>query len=166
MLSTKLDGKQGAAKTVTRKRAVLYNALDYAVELKALSANNLHDVKWTAPKTVRAIDKRVVINKKQAKRLLDEVAAQLVEGQPRRSSGPRLKAFFAVMYYSALRPEEAAMLSKPDLQLPEEGWGELLLSQTAPTAGAAWTDSGERRDRRQLKQRAEAEEVRHVPAPP
>lgn len=44
----------------------LYNPLDYAVELKALSANNLADVKWTAPKTVRAIDKRVVINVKQS----------------------------------------------------------------------------------------------------
>jgi hypothetical protein len=62
-----------------------------------------------------------------------------------------LVAFFAVMYYSGLRPEEAAMLRKANLQLPESGWGELLLSETAPTAGAAWTDSGERRDRRQLK---------------
>jgi hypothetical protein len=42
------------------------------------------------------------------------------------------------------------MLCKADLQLPEEGWGELLLSETAPITGAAWTDSGERRDRRQL----------------
>jgi integrase len=164
-LSSKLDGKQAAAKTFTRKRAVLYNALDYAVELKALGANNLGAVKWTAPKTVRAIDKRVVINVQQAERLLDAVAAQWIEGQPRRSSGPRLKAFFAAMYYAALRPEEAAMLSKDDLQLPESGWGELLLSETAPIAGGSWTDSGERRDRRQLKQRAVGE-VRHVPSPP
>jgi hypothetical protein len=33
--------------------------------------------------------------------------------------------------------------------------GRLLVSETAPSAGAAWTDSGQRRDRRQLKQRAE-----------
>jgi integrase len=164
-LSLKLDGKQAAAKTFTRKRAVLYNALDYAVEVKALGANNLGSVKWTAPKTVRAIDKRVVINVRQGERLLDAVAAQVVEGQPRRSSGPRLRAFFAVMYYAALRPEEAAMLSKDDLQLPEEGWGELLLTETAPIAGSSWTDSGERRDRRQLKQRAVGE-VRHVPSSP
>jgi integrase len=88
-----------------------------------------------------------------------------MEGQPRRSSGPALVAFFGCMYYSALRPEEAAMLSKRDLQLPESGWGELLLSETAPTAGAAWTDSGARRDRRQLKQRGRGE-VRAVPCPP
>jgi integrase len=164
-LSMKLDGKAAAAKTFTRKRAVLFNALDYAVELKTLEANNLPHVKWTAPKTVRAIDKRVVINVDQGRRLLDAVAAQCVEGQPRRSSGPMLRAFFATMYYAALRPEEAAMLCKPDLQLPESGWGELLLSETAPIAGAAWTDAGARRDRRQLKQRAVGD-VRHVPSPP
>jgi len=73
-----------------------------------------------------------------------------------------LVAFFAAMYYAALRPEEAAMLRKSDLQLPEEGWGELLLSETAPITGAAWTDSGERR---QLKQRGKGE-VRAVPSPP
>jgi len=65
-----------------------------------------------------------------------------------------LVAFFAAMSYAALRPEEAAMLRKSDLQLPEEGWGELLLSETAPITGAAWTDSGERR---QLKQRGKGE---------
>jgi MFS family permease len=114
---------------------------------------------------IGAIDKRVVINPRQAERLLAGVAAQKIDGQPRRSSGPILKAFFGVMYYSALRPEEAAMLSKADLQLPESGWGELLPSPTAPIAGAAWTDSGARRDRRQLKQRARGE-VRTVPSPP
>ena len=162
-LSLKLDGTQAAAKTVMRKRAVFYNALDYAVELKLLPANHLSKVKWTAPKTVRAIDKRVVINPRQAKELLAAVAAQKVEGQPRRSSGPTLKAFFAVCYFAGLRPEEAAMLSRADLHLPENGWGELLLSMAAPIAGAAWTDS--RRDRRQLKQRAKGE-VRTVPSPP
>jgi integrase len=164
-LSLKMDGKQAAAKTVARKRAVLYNVLDYAVERKLLTANRLSEVKWRAPKTVRAIDKRVVINVRQAEQLLDAVAAQKVEGQPRRSAGPKLRAFFAVMYYAALRPEEAAMLSKEDLALPESGWGELMLSVSAPIAGAAWTDSGERRDRRQLKQRGVGE-VRHVPSPP
>lgn len=164
-LSLKLNGNQASAKTVMRKRATFYNALEYAVELKLLTKNRLGEVKWTAPKTVRAIDKRIVINHRQAAKLLDAVSAQAVEGQPRRSSGPRLCAFFAVMYYSALRPEEAVMLSKADLHLPEVGWGELLVSEAAPIAGAAWTDSGDRRDRRQLKQRARGE-VRHVPSPP
>jgi hypothetical protein len=55
-ISLKLDGKQAAAKTVNRKRAVIYNALEYAEELKLIRANRLSEVKWTAPKSVRAID--------------------------------------------------------------------------------------------------------------
>ncbi|WP_034240096.1 tyrosine-type recombinase/integrase [Saccharomonospora iraqiensis] len=164
-IATKLDGTPASAKTVARKRAVLHNALEYAVELNVLTRNLLPSVKWTAPKEAKAIDRRAVINPEQARRLLDAVGRQYVDGQPRRSSGPMLVAFFACLYYAGLRPEEAVMLSKSDLQLPENGWGELLLSRTAPTAGAAWTDSGHRRDRRQLKQRGRGE-VRHVPCPP
>lgn len=164
-LALKMDGKPAAAKTFSRKRAVIYNALEYGVEQNLLSENRLGKVKWTAPKQARAIDTRVVINRRQASCLLAAVEAQQVPGQLRRSSGPRLVAFFATMYYSALRPEEATMLSEPDLVLPESGWGKLLLSQTAPIAGGAWTNSGERRDRRQLKQRGVGE-VRSVPCPP
>ncbi|WP_410675490.1 tyrosine-type recombinase/integrase [Amycolatopsis sp. cmx-4-68] len=174
-LALKMDGTAAAAKTVYRKRAVVFNALEYAVERDLLPANRLPEVKWTAPKRVRAIDTRVVVNTKQGPQLLAAVAAQKVMRVPRgasepviverRSSGPRLVACFATMYYSALRPEEAVMLRDIDLKLPRKGWGQLLLSETAPSAGAAWTDTGERRDRRQLKQRAKGE-VRPVPCPP
>ena len=76
-----------------------------------------------------------------------------------------LRGYFATMYYAALRPEEAAQLRKADLSLPDEGWGELLISSAAPIAGGAWTDSGSRRDMRQLKQRAVGE-VRPGPCSP
>ena len=164
-LASRMDGKPASAKTFSRKRSVLHNALEYAVELKVLDRNRLPEVKWTPPKEVKAIDKRVVINPRQARRLLEAVGEQYVEGQPRRSAGPGLVALFAAQYYSGLRPEEAVMLRKADLNLPESGWGELLVSETAPSAGAAWTDSNQRRDRRHLKQRGRGE-VRTVPCPP
>lgn len=164
-MATRMDGKPASAKTFSRKRAVLHNALEYAVELNVLERNKLPQIKWTPPKEVKAIDKRVVINPRQAQRLLEAVGEQYVEGQPRRSAGPGLVALFGVQYYSGLRPEEAVMLRKADLNLPESGWGELLVSETAPSAGAAWTDSNQRRDRRQLKQRGRGE-VRTVPCPP
>ena len=50
------------------------------------------------------VDRRSVVNPRQARALLEAVRAQ----QP---SGPRLVAFFAVMYYAGLRPEEAINLS-------------------------------------------------------
>jgi integrase len=164
-LACRMDGKPASAKTFSRKRAVLHNALEYAVELGVLDRNRLPQIKWTPPKEAKAIDKRVVINPRQARRLLEAVGEQFVEGQPRRSAGPRMVAFFGAMYYSGLRPEEAVVLRKADLDLPEAGWGELLISETAPNAGAAWTDSNQRRDRRHLKQRGRGE-VRAVPCPP
>ena len=74
-------------------------------------------------------------------------------------------AFFGAMYYAALRPGEAATLRKSNLALPAEGWGELLLESSTPEAGASWTDSGRRREERQLKHRAKGE-TRVVPCPP
>ena len=49
--------------------------------------------------------------------------------------------------------------------LPAEGWGELLLESSTPEAGASWTDSGRRREERQLKHRAKGE-TRVVPCAP
>jgi hypothetical protein len=107
-LVLKMDGKPAGS----RKRAVVYNAPDLAVEKKLLGKNRIPDVKWTAPKQNQAIDKRVVINPTHATKLLAAVEAQKIEGQPRRSAGPGLVAYFGVPYYAGLRPEEAAMLRK------------------------------------------------------
>jgi integrase len=96
-----------------------------------------------------------VVNPGQARALLDAVDRLM----------PRLTAFFGCLYFAALRPEEAAALAKHNLSLPARGWGELHLERATPFAGREWTDSGEARDDRQLKQRAIGE-VRTVPCPP
>ena len=115
-----------------------------------------------------------VVNPRQARALLDAVRAQ----QP---SGPRLVAFFAVMYYAGLRPEEAINLSTDNVLLPPrawdaewhqwqdppdgQNWGELHLRSATPDAGSEWTDDGSPRERRQLKHRAEGD-TRIVPSHP
>jgi integrase len=151
---------------------VLLNALDYAVELKLLDQNPIKNLKWRAPKTAWEVDRRVVVNPKQARALLEAVRAQ----QP---SGPRLVAFFGVLYYSGLRPEEAIGLRRRDVSLPavaddsdapsdgDSGsqWGELHLRKAKPDVGKQWTDDGSSRDDRGLKHRAEGES-RQVPCPP
>ena len=91
-----------------------------------------------------------------------ESSAAVAEPKP---SGPSLVAFFGAMYYAALRPGEASTLRKVNLLLPAEGWGELLLESSTPEAGASWTDTGRRREERQLKHRAKGE-TRIVPCPP
>jgi len=156
---TRLDGTRVAATSARRHRAVLFNALQYAVELRLLDTNPVKGLRWTAPRASQAIDPRRVINPGQARALLAAVDAQ----QP---SGPRLVAFFGVMYYCGLRAEEAIMLRTADLRLPADGgWGEMHVTTTAPDAGTRWTDTGKDRDRRGLKHRGEGE-IRTVPIPP
>ncbi|MGH3326193.1 MAG: tyrosine-type recombinase/integrase [Streptomycetales bacterium] len=156
-LALKLDGSPAAANTVSRKRAVLYNALQYAVELQYFAAHPMSQVKWRAPKVAESINPRAVIDPKRAVALLNAVRAQ---GR----TGRHLVAFFGCMYYSALRPGEVMRLTQACLDLPEEGTGWLHLSQSAPLTGSAWSDSGQSRDTRQLKHRA-VEDVRVPPAP-
>jgi integrase len=67
------------------------------------------------------VDRRSVVNPRQARALLKAVHAQHL-------SGPRLVAFFAVLYYAGLRPEEAVILGKDDATLPPLVWDEDTLS--------------------------------------
>jgi integrase len=60
---------------------------------------------------VHEVDRRSVVNHAQARRLLKAVRGQV-------PSGPRLVAFYAVIYYAGLRPEEAVSLRKDNITLP------------------------------------------------
>ncbi|HEY1914680.1 MAG TPA: site-specific integrase [Streptosporangiaceae bacterium] len=172
--TTRLDGKNNAASTARRHRTILSNAMEYAREMKLLEHNPIRALKWKAPKTSAEVDRRCVVNPRQGRALLDAVAVQ----QP---SGPRLVVFFAVMYYAALRPEEAINLRKNDVTLPPEvwdeetgqwqepptsnGWGDLHFRDASPDVGGEWTDDGNHRDARQLKHRAQGDS-RTVPTHP
>ncbi|GAA2629870.1 hypothetical protein GCM10010399_72210 [Dactylosporangium fulvum] len=57
-LAVRLDGRLAAAKTIARQRAILHNALEYAVELAFLPENPLTRVKWKTPKTAESVDRR------------------------------------------------------------------------------------------------------------
>jgi hypothetical protein len=46
----RLDGKNAAASIARRKRTILANAMDYAVELGLLQSNPIRVIKWTTPK--------------------------------------------------------------------------------------------------------------------
>ncbi len=129
-ISKKQDGTAAAANTANRKRAVLNSAMQYAIEIGALPANPLKAVKWTRPRTLKTVDPRTVINSDQARRFLAATASQGARGE-------RMVAFFGCMYYAALRPEEAADLRLDNLiSLPEQGWGEMLLTHSEPRSGS------------------------------
>jgi integrase len=157
-LALKLDGKPAAATTTYRKRAVVYNALGYAVELDMLSTNPIDRVQWKAPEVAATVDRRVVANPDQVRAILKAVGEQ---GR----TGGRLVAFFACMYFAGMRPSEALDLRRANCVLPAAGWGRIDLVTSDPRAGKAWTDDGRARQRRGLKRRGQAE-TRPVPIPP
>ena len=68
-----LDGTAAAPSTVRRNRAIMYNALEYAVELRLLNRNPVKAIKWKAPKTTQEIDRGCVVNHVQVRRLLTAV---------------------------------------------------------------------------------------------
>lgn len=70
-----------------------------------------------------------------------------------------------MLYYAGVRPAEAVALRETDCQLPEDGWGRLVLAKTLPVTTKKWTDHGGRHDSRGLKQR-DTNAVRIVPIPP
>ncbi|MFD1940064.1 tyrosine-type recombinase/integrase [Nonomuraea mangrovi] len=129
------------------------------MELEELSANPLHKVKFRKTKTNGEIDRRCVVNPKQARALLTAVT------YVGRTRGPMLAALFACMYFGGLRPAEAAGLRDKDCYLPEKGWGLLTLEKTRPQSNKRYTDSGETHEERGLKHR-EVTETRPVPIPP
>ncbi|WP_394615919.1 integrase [Lentzea sp. JNUCC 0626] len=160
-LLVKLDGKPYAGSVVSRHKKIVNTALEYGVtELKLLDVNPIPALKWTAAprKAVQAIDPRRVANAEQAGLLIKAVGEQ---GE----SGELLEAFFGALYECLLRPEEAAALTKDQLKLPEKGWGKILLQDARPYAGSEWTDDGEARDKRGLKQR-DPGTIRVVLVPP
>ncbi|MFE0027067.1 tyrosine-type recombinase/integrase [Amycolatopsis sp. NPDC059021] len=170
-VTQRLDGEPYAPTVARRTRSVLSNFLDYAKdELKVVDTNPLQDVKWTKmPKGKRKIDRRAVPNPIQARTLLRTIGET-----PR--SGKRLLAFFASMYFAALRPEEATYLGKEHLALPpprrnpetgedEYDWGTIYLERARPYVDALWTDTGTVGEDRPLKSRAPGD-VRPVPCPP
>ncbi|MEV8056378.1 site-specific integrase [Streptomyces antimycoticus] len=157
-LTLRLDGKRAAENTIHRKETVFSNALRYAVERGVLGSLPLGKVDWKAPETDDEIDFRFVPGPRLAKRL---IAAAGEQGE----RGRHLRAFFGCLYYAAMRPAEITYLRESACKLPEEGWGELVLSGSTPRVGSFWTDSGESFNTRGLKRRAR-KATRTVPIPP
>ncbi len=161
-LTITLDGRPAAGDTYRRRRRGLNAAIEYAVELEELTENPLKRVKTKRVAADNRLDPRVVVTPAQARELL---AAVSYVGSWNRGRGCRLVAFFAVLYYAGIRPAEAVALRETDCQLPEDGWGRLVLAKTLPVTTKKWTDHGGRHDSRGLKQR-DANAVRIVPIPP
>jgi integrase len=159
------DGKAASATTIAGKQSVFANVIRYAVEKEEMPSSPLDRLSWKPPKVSEVVDRRVVVNPRQARELLTAVT---YVGQQRRgphARGQRLVAFYACMYYAALRPAEVTGLRRQDCDLPETGWGRLVLAKSRPEVNRRWTDTGSAHGERGLKHRPAAD-TRRVPIPP
>ncbi|SES44289.1 Site-specific recombinase XerD [Streptomyces sp. yr375] len=158
VLSKRLNGDPAADNTVRRKHSVLSNSFKYAIERDLLAVNPLKRIDWTPPATSDEVDFQFVPGPAQVAELLEAV-------QETGTRGGHLHGFFACMYYAAMRPSEVANLKRSACKLPDQGWGELVLSKSRPEVGSGWTDDGKPYEERGLKRRAR-NATRPVPIPP
>lgn len=158
-LDLKLDGERAAGNTVRLRRITLGNAIVYAIERRLLDSNPLEEVKTKKRKvTLRQVDPQAVANPVQGRMLLEAVGTVGKQGPP-------LVAFFGLMYYAGLRPEEVANVKKQNLSLPETGWGDIHLERARPEVSEEWTNTGESSEEAPLKHRDD-DTGRTVPCPP
>lgn len=158
--TTSHTGEQFSANTYRNKMKGLSGAIRYAIELGHLNANPLDRITKSAPRKATTIDRRVVVNPVQARKLIEAV-----KEQGRGRTGAHLTAFFAILYYAGLRPSEALALRAQDCTLPKKGWGELCFAESSPYAHKAWTNDGGYSPRKALKHRPK-DQSRTVPACP
>lgn len=150
------EGTRAAPDTIRLRRTTLGNAIEYAIEKGLLDTNPIRKVKVRKNKTaIREVDTAAVVSPIQARTLLFAL----------RSINRRLVAFFGLMYFAGLRPEEAVNVRKSSLSLPPEGWGEIRLERAIPEISGEWTDSGKRNEETSLKHRGR-HESRTVPCCP
>jgi integrase len=164
-LSRKQDGTAASANYANRRRTTVNTFFEYVTELRLIKSNPLTRVSWSRPRSDDTIDPAVVPNAKQIKRLLGKVAT-------RGKLGKRMEAFFAVMAYAGLRPEEVIALHRENIELPGEEsddgseFGEFRLRRADSHAPTRFNDDRtKRRSRRRLKHRSE-KTVRRVPIEP
>jgi integrase len=148
------------------RRGAVFHLPQFAVRVGELNSNPLLVMKSGRSRPTTEVDPRVVVNTRQGPQLLAAVTYVGDNGRGGRFDRyGYLYAFFASMYYAALRPAEANWLREGDCKLPESGWGELVLSASASRSNARYIGNGKSWEERSLKKRPVGT-VRVVPIPP
>ena len=151
------DGNPAAATTVQRKRAVLYNAIGYAVERDLLESNPIDRIQWSAPAVAEEVDRRVV------------------ETQPRwRICSPRYRPFTGTV--TTWSPSSVACTTRPCVHLKRPSCASPIATfRNRAGGGSCWPNRRLRRlgvDQRwhhpgeARTQHRASTEVRPIPIPP
>ena len=113
-ISQRQDGRAAGATTIAANGRSSLTSSGMRWSWKSCPLTPLDRLSWKPPKASETVDRRVVVNPRQARELLTAVT---YVGQ--RGRGHRLMALYACMYFAALRPAEAVALRRRDCYLPE-----------------------------------------------
>lgn len=159
------ERRRAGAKHFEKRRAIFSGFIKHLLVNGLLADNPLSNplLGWKRPTDLQTVDKvspREVGNRKQVEAMLAAVSYTGLHGQ-------RYLAFFGLMYYAMLRPEEAVILGRDQCELPRKAgkWGQLILEESSSWAGKRWTTEGTPSERRPLKHRGKGD-TRPVPLPP
>lgn len=110
-----VTGKPYSRSSIKHYRTALYGVCKLGVQREVLTSNPLDRVpRKKKSKAYYPVDPRTVPTHGQYQRIAAHVAA-------REPDGPRLEAFFDLLYYSGCRPSEATEVKDADLTLPVTG---------------------------------------------
>lgn len=159
-----VKGKALAPTTARRLRSPLDVMLQDAVDAEHIDKSPLPS------RRQRDTAKSRTKNKQKARIKLDvlpnpaQVRTILAAVSNHQPTSITYQAFFATMYFSAMRPSEVTALRPRDLELPDEGWGKIVVRRSLSGASTQWRDDDEVATGG-LKWRKLGEE-RTVPIPP
>lgn len=156
-VSTRRDGRPASAEVSRRRKNALGAGLRAAVRRGLLAENPMERIEWRTPERSISVDVATLPAFSDVCEIVDLVAA-------RTTGSARYAALFASVGMAGLRPSEAIGLDVDDLELPSTGWGHARLRGATTSPGVRYSTSGEVRERKALKQRAEGT-IREVPLP-
>ena len=154
-----LAGKPAAASTQRRKRAVFYNAVSYAVELRLLAANPIDRIQWKTPAVAQTVDRRVGRRPRPGPRACSPPSA------PSATAAPTWKPSTPACTTRLPAPVGGRHAPRERLPSPRPPLGPHRPGRLRARAGKDWTDDGTARQARGLKHRAQ-HETRSIPIPP
>jgi hypothetical protein len=132
---------------------VFANVIEYAIELEELTAKPLDRLSWKPPKVATCVDRRVVVNPRQARDLLTAVTyvGQQRRGPKPKANGSRQRSPTCTSpHCTPPRPLHFGNRTAPS---QGTGWGNLTLEKSRPMVTRRWADTKSAHDERTLKHR-------------
>lgn len=159
-LSVGVNGKPLGPDTLGKRRNNLSLVLTEAVTDGLLASNPVSVSRWTVAQDADEVDQRLLLSPQQCRDLIGVIGSVSW-------TSSRYTAYLHTLWLAGLRPSEATGLiyDLDDVQLPESGWGRLILRGGTVYTSRRWNDEDDNFADRGLKWRSR-KSIREIPLPP